>query len=115
MKTSGNIEKKVEAVLASIDHVQRATANPYLYTRIMASLNAEENNRWAGVLRLITKPVIALAATLLIIMMNSLIFFQPSDSAQIAVQDDDQLFAAEYNYSTTTTADGLYIVNEEQP
>ena len=73
MKTSGNIEKKVEAALASIDHVQRATANPFLFTRIMAFLNAEENSVWTRVLKFVSHPVVAIAAVLLVIMMNSLV------------------------------------------
>ena len=106
-----NIENKVEKTLSSIDHTERAKANPFLYTRIMASLKEEEKGPW-GLLSFINRPVIAFAAILAVVIMNSLVFFQSSDTPAV-VTEDDQIFASEYNYPQTT-ADRFYSVNEEQ-
>jgi hypothetical protein len=106
------IENKVETTLSSIDHTERAKANPFLYTRIMASLKEEEKGPWGFAFSFINRPVIAFAAILAVVIMNSLVFFQSSDQ-QTAVQEDDQIFASEYNYPQTT-ADRFYSVNEEQ-
>lgn len=114
MKTSGNIENKVEETLNSLDHARRASANPFLYTRIMASLNADEESAWAVAFRFVSRPVIALATVLVIILINSLVLYKSSETAQTPVQEEDQVFASEYNFSAFT-ADGFYNVNEEQP
>lgn len=114
MKTSGNIENKVEKTLTSLDHAQRASANPFLYTRIMASLNADEESAWAVAFRFVSRPVIAFATVLAIILINSLVLYESLETAQIPVQEEDQVFASEYNFSAST-ADGFYTVNEEQP
>ena len=109
-----NIENKVEKTLNSLDNVTRAKSNPFLYTRIMASLKREEKSPW--ILRFINRPAIALAVILLVILMNSLVFFESSDNSQqssVVVQEDDQIFASEYNYPQTT-AERFYSVNEEQ-
>jgi hypothetical protein len=108
-----NIENKVEKTLNSLDNVTRAKSNPFLYTRIMASLKREERSPW--ILRFISRPAIALAAVLIVILMNSLVFFGSSENTQqtSAVQEDDQIFASEYNYPQTT-AERFYSVNEEQ-
>ena len=109
-----NIENKVEKTLSSIDNTERAKANPFLYTRIIASLKEEEKSLWGTALSFINRPVIAFAAILAVIIMNSLVFFQSSETAQQTVaQEDDQIFASEYNYPQTT-ADRFYSVNEEQ-
>ena len=109
-----NIENKVEKTLSSIDHTERAKANPFLYTRIMSSLKEEEKGTWGKALSFINRPVIAFAAILAVVIMNSLVFFQSSEtSQQTVVQEDDQIFASEYNYPQTT-ADRFYSVNEEQ-
>ncbi len=109
-----NIENKVEKTLSSIDHTERAKSNPFLYTRIMASLKEEEKGAWGKALSFINRPVIAFAAILAIVIMNSLVFFQSSEtSQQPGVQEEDQIFASEYNYPQTT-ADRFYSVNEEQ-
>jgi hypothetical protein len=114
MKTSSHIENKVEETLTSLDHVRRASANPFLYTRIMASLNAEEESVWAVALRFVSRPVIAFATILVIILINTIALYESSETVQTPVQEEDQIFASEYNLSATT-ADGLYTVNEEQP
>jgi hypothetical protein len=109
-----NIENRVEKTLSSIDHTERAKSNPFLYTRIMASLKEEEKGTWGKALSFINRPVIAFAAILAVVIMNSLVFFQSSETAQqTVVQEDDQIFASEYNYPQTT-ADRFYSVNEEQ-
>ena len=109
-----NIENKVEKTLSSIDHTERAKANPFLYTRIMASLKEEEKSPWGFALSIINRPIIAFAAILVVVIMNSLVFFQSSEtSQQPGVQEEDQIFASEYNYPQTT-AERFYSVNEEQ-
>jgi hypothetical protein len=110
-----NIENKVEKTLSSIDHTERAKANPFLYTRVMASLKEEEKGAWGKALSFINRPVIAFAAILAVVIMNSLIFFQSSETSQqtTVATEDDQIFASEYNYPQTT-AERFYSVNEEQ-
>ena len=107
-----NIENKVEKTLSSIDHTERAKANPFLFTRIMASLKEEEKGLWGMALSFINRPVIAFAAILAVVIMNSLVFFQSSETSQ-TVTEDDQIFASEYNYPQTT-ADRFYSVNDDQ-
>lgn len=115
MSNPQKIEKQVEQTLAALDHNERATANPFLYTRVMAALRKEEKGPWAATLRLINRPAIALTAIVVILLMNSLVFFDSSDNSgtQPPVQEQDQIFASEYNYPQTT-ADRFYSVNEEQ-
>ncbi len=112
MKKEENIEKKVAETLTSIDHTKRATANPFLFTRIMARLKEDQKSFWMRSLDFLNRPAIAIAAVLLILLMNSFAFFQPTEA--VTVQEDDQLFATEYNL-VSSTADGFYQVNDEQP
>lgn len=114
MKKEENIEKKVAETLASIDHMKRATANPFLFTRIMARLKEDQKGFWMRSLDFLNRPAIAIAAVLFILLMNLLVFFQSTESITTTVPEDDQLFAKEYNY-TTSTADSFYLVNDEQP
>lgn len=116
MTNPQNIESKVDQTLASLDHSSRAAANPFLYTRVMASLRKEDRGMWASTLRLINRPAIALTAIVIVLLMNSLVFFQSSEQTPVqqpVVQEQDQIFASEYNYPQTT-ADRFYSVNEEQ-
>ena len=104
----------MEETLNSLDHARRAYANPFLYTRIMASVNADEESAWAVAFRFVSRPVIAFTTVMVILLINSLALYESSETVQTPVQEEDQVFASEYNFSASTT-DGFYNVNEEQP
>ena len=99
MTNPRNIKYKVEQVMASLDNADRAKSNPFIFTRVMASLKKEKKNSWTG---FINKPVISLVAIMVVVIMNSLVFFQSSETSQQSpVQEEDQIFASEYNYPQT--------------
>ena len=115
MMTPGEIENKVEQALASIDNVQRASANPFLFTRIEQSLKQKKEKGWVSYL---SRPAFAIAAVLIVLLMNSVVFFRNNETrvtpATQVLQDDEQLFAREYSFGVST-ADRFYSLNEEQP
>lgn len=116
MAKQGDIERKVDQVLASLDDIQRAPANPFLYTRIEQTLKKGEEK--SGMLAIFNRPAFMISGLVLVILMNSVIFLRHSDNNTNAsantVQDDEQLFAREYSYGVST-ADRFYSLNEVQP
>ncbi|MER3498262.1 MAG: hypothetical protein C4308_06280 [Chitinophagaceae bacterium] len=105
MKLDNYLENELEKTLASLDGIQRAEANPYLFTRILAQLR-KENNAREKLAGLLTQPVVALATFILIIAINTVAYFsQSNDDNQPPLQKDEQLFASEYNLSGTTIYD----------
>ena len=106
MKNKQQIEQEVNKTLDSLAGVQRAAANPYLFTRIKARMQKEDRSFWEQATRVITRPVIAIAAVLLIIVVNLTVFFQSQEIQTPATsQEGEQLFASEYNLSGTTIYD----------
>ena len=106
MKNKRQIEQEVEKTLDSLTGIQRATANPYLFTRIRQRMQKKDKSFWEMVSGVITRPAIAIAAILVIIVINLTVFFQ-SQQGQTppASQEGEQLFASEYNLSGTTIYD----------
>jgi len=108
MKNKQQIQQEVEKTLNSLDNIQRAEANPYLFTRIKAALQKEEKSVWALAIGFMGRPVVALATIFLILMINMAVFFtvksQPAD-------EDQQLYANEY-FSNTTVSDYENATNE---
>jgi hypothetical protein len=67
------IEQQVEDTLHSIDSVQRATPAPYLLTRIKSRMQqsaAEQNSIWFRLGILLSRPSIAFAALLVLLVIN---------------------------------------------
>ena len=96
------IQEEVEKTLNSLDGIQRADANPYLFTRIKVRLEKEEKSFWGRTLTFLSRPSVAVPAIVLTILINTVIFFEfKSEKVQIP-QDEEQAFASEYNLSDNT-------------
>src|SRR5690606_17944870 len=70
MNTHTEKQQKIEAVLNSLNGIQRAEASPYLFTRVQACLRREEDNIWEKILQLISKPSVAFLGLCLLLALN---------------------------------------------
>jgi hypothetical protein len=100
METNSNIKRQQAAqwadeVLQSIDGMQQAKANPFLYTRILAKVQ-ETANPWEKVARFITRPAFAVAATLLFLALNIWVAFAQNDKKVTPKTESVQLLASDY-------------------
>src|SRR5258705_1957362 len=94
MKNKEQIQQEINKTLDSLTGVQRAVANPYLYTRIIARMQKQDKSFWELATGFMARPAIAIAAILLIIAINLTVLFQ-SQGAQTSStgQEGEQLFA----------------------
>jgi hypothetical protein len=72
MTTGKNIPQEVEKTLESLEGIQRAEANPFLFTRIKAKMQRQQDNVWEKVFFFINRPAIAIAVVLLVMGINML-------------------------------------------
>ena len=96
------IQEEVEKTLNSLDGIQRAAANPYLFTRITARLEGEEKSFWSRALTFLSRPSVAVPAIVLTILINTAVFFEFRSERGQTPPDDEQAFASEYNLSDNT-------------
>jgi hypothetical protein len=105
MKAKKDINQKVESTLESLHGIQRAQANAFLFTRIKARLEQEEKSFWSMAFDFLGKPAIAVAAILLVILLNASIILKSGPKPAQVGQDAEQIFASEYNLADTTIYD----------
>lgn len=92
-----NIQQEIEKTLQSLEGLNRATANPFLFTRIKARM--ERQSGWEKVTSFLCRPVIALAILVAVITINAWAVFGSNDQTinqdrqGIAITD----IAEEYN------------------
>jgi Na+/proline symporter len=96
-------ENKAEETLNSLAGLQRASANPYLFTRIMARIE-EQQNKWSLLANFISRPVIALSVTCFFVAINTWMIVKHPLKSQVAkpVTEVEQTLEPEYanvNYS----------------
>ncbi|MBA4166052.1 MAG: hypothetical protein H0X41_00640 [Chitinophagaceae bacterium] len=105
------IEKEIEAAIASLDHLAPASPAPFFYTRLSARMMKEEKNVWGRVSRTITRPVIAGLSVALIIAVNIFAVLHHTPKTSAGVPDQAEIAVAdEYNRSTS-----LYNIDNVQP
>ncbi len=106
MKNRQKIQSEVEKTLSCLDGVKKATPNPYMYTRVKARLEKEQKGFWIRAFFFLNRPAIAVAAIVVAVMINTAVFFEfRSETAQENTDENEQVFASEYNLSSTTIYD----------
>ena len=109
MEKNNDWEQKAEQALRSLNGIQRASANPFLYTRVMARIDNQRNS-WSQVINFISRPVVALSATAIFIAVNAWVIVQHPKEQPTAKKssslDSEIAFEAEYatvNYTLAET------------
>lgn len=70
MEPKKTIEGKIERALESLDGMQRATPQPWFYTRVKARLQREEKTIWESIGSFLSKPAVAMAGLGMILVLN---------------------------------------------
>lgn len=108
MKSSQQIQNKIEETLQSIDGIQRAAANPYLFTRIQARMQNSQDKRWQQLIAFISRPAVAIAGIILILLVNGAVIFNQEKATAATTagnQPNEQVFADEYSLAVNTVYD----------
>jgi len=111
MATKQYTDQEMEAILNSLDGVEKASPNPFLYTRLMARMHASDDNIWSRILQFVTKPVFAVGITLIFLLINAYILLNQYSSSVEQAEESTQTLALEYTSLTAT----IYDNNIETP
>ncbi|RYG52601.1 MAG: hypothetical protein EOO01_06295 [Chitinophagaceae bacterium] len=76
MEQKKTINGKIDNALESLDGIQRATPQPWLYARVKARLQREERTVWESIGSFLSKPAIAMAGLGLILVLNVFVLHQ---------------------------------------
>ncbi len=108
---NNELEWKVNQALDSLDGMQRATANPFLYTRVKAAID-EQNSTWSRVAGMFGRPAYAMTIATLFVGINLWVATHRSHQEPVAnsLSEGEQAFAAElatvnYNLSDYNSND----------
>ncbi len=89
MESKKTIEGKIERALESLDGMQRATPQPWLYARVKARLQREEKTVWESIGSFLSKPAVAMAGLGMILVLNIFVLFKQGnfqDATNVANQ-----------------------------
>ena len=95
-----NINNWVDEALNSLDDVKRATAKPYVLTRMNAKTQNSNSSIWDNALQFISKPMVALVCMLIIIAFNVLVISRNYNTSN-TINEEQALNVDEYNANIT--------------
>lgn len=97
MKRESLVTRKVEEALNSLDGLQRAAANPFLFTRIQQRLQ-ESNSRWEKVAAFVARPAFAVAVVAVFVSINIWAASKKNEvNMATSQQNSEQMLASEYS------------------
>ena len=88
MKSNESLNSKVANALASIDDIERAEPRPFLFTRVMAKVQATKETAWEKAGRFISRPSFAIAGLGLVIALNLMVLVTTLHSNEKATSAD---------------------------
>jgi hypothetical protein len=103
MNKFGDISKRVEETLNSLDGIRRAEPQPYFYTRLIARLQRNDKTLWESLGSFIARPAIAVASLCIILAFNAFMLLRQDSSVPVTVKPNDIT-------NTTLMTDNEYIL-----
>jgi hypothetical protein len=117
MTQKEKIQQEIEKTLESLNGINRAEANPFLFTRIKARMNRKAN-AWDRAISFVSKPLVAVAVLVLVMAINGWSFFGASTTATAGNYGADETlslpeFENEYKLITSTDSYDYENANNE--
>ena len=76
MKQGNDMNKRIEQALNSLDGVERAEPQPWLYARIMRKLAVDDDKTvWESIGSFLSRPAVAIVGLCLILVLNGFALF----------------------------------------
>jgi hypothetical protein len=111
MKSDREIKSKVDAVLNSIDNIERANPSPYFYNKVLAKITSTKQSVWENWISFFLRPAIAFSIICFIVVINAFVLYSNLDSSNAEADTTEVAVSDEYNESLTA----LYYLENEKP
>lgn len=98
-----NKKENIDAVLDSLEGIERATPGAFFFTRVSARLQHEQKSPWQEMARLIARPAVAISGLCLVLLINVWVVVTGSEE-QASIQNPEMVLADEY----AVTSSNLY-------
>lgn len=103
---------RAEDILSSLDGMLPASPGPFLYTRLMARMQARREGYWSHVAEFFSRPKVAMALAIAFIMINAYILFSSRGDVD-GQQPEEPLMAIAGEYEVHGVS--FYETNPEAP
>lgn len=97
-------QNKIGEILNALDGAERAEPRPFFFTRLEARMAAKDSS-WEKIITVITKPVIAYATVLLVLILNAYVIFEVKNDNKSQTSQNEMATIDEYTQMNTAFFD----------
>jgi hypothetical protein len=112
MKQRKDIEARVEEALNSLDGIQRAEPQPWLFSRVKASMMRDEKTTWGVIGSFLARPAIAIAGLCFILILNGVLLFNEEKESTPVVTTSDLPLDSESMVASSSSFDYENLVQQ---
>src|SRR5690349_15996006 len=112
MKQRNDMEKRVEEALGSLDGIQRAEPQPWLFSRVKARMIQEEKTPWGTIGSFLARPAIAIAGLCFILVLNGVLLFNEEKESTPVVSTSDLPLDSESMVASSSSFDYENLVQQ---
>lgn len=91
----GEINKKIEEAMDSLDSIKKASPRPFLFTRLEARMQ-KEKNIWGKLSSFVARPVIAFTCICFVLIINVMVILMSNNPGN-SLQANELATTDEYN------------------
>lgn len=112
MKKQPIVDELIDEAMNSIDRIERASAKPFLLTRIQSRLNLTTTSIWEKASRLVGRPAVVIPGLALLVIVNALaIAYNRTDDFTTGNEQAMQQTNDEFSYTVAT----IYDIENTEP
>ena len=106
MDTNNNIERKIAETLESLEGISRAGAGHFFFAKLQNRMRSEQRSPWEKIGSFITRPAIALAVLLFILLGNgAVVYKEASGEKSLAIERTTPNIVDAYNQQVVSFYD----------
>jgi hypothetical protein len=102
-----NTPDRIDAILESLEGMERAMPAPFLHTRIMARMQGEQSGGWSKAMYFLARPAVVLSMGTLLILLNAYVIFSGPETATASSDDYGTAMAQDYGAHLAATYESL--------
>ena len=104
MKSSQEIDQKVNAAFESLDGMGKVDPGPYFVTRLIVRMKNRESGSWEKLIGFVTRPAFVLASLVIILFVNMVAAFHETKKPNFS-ESVVQSYSDDYRMNTTSLYD----------
>jgi hypothetical protein len=100
MNKKPDIQEKIEQAMNSLDGLQRATPEPWFFTRVKGRMLKEEKTPWIILSALLARPAVSFVSLMVVLLLNGFFLFQQEKKtiSNPIVSQPEQAIATDNEY-----------------